>query len=90
MSTTHAPDRFTTLPDERTLADTVVALEEHGFSVELLDDLDAARARMEGAGLSPGPVRELSMQGGFSARFFFIKDPDGYSIEVLRRGGRFE
>ena len=43
MSTTHAPDRFTTLPDERTLADTVVALEEHGFSVEVVDDLDAAR-----------------------------------------------
>jgi LUD domain len=43
MSTTHARDRFTTLPDERTLADTVVALEEHGFSVEVVDDLDAAR-----------------------------------------------
>ena len=43
MSTTHALDRFTTLPDERTLADTVVALEEHGFSVEVVDDLDAAR-----------------------------------------------
>jgi len=43
MSTTHAPDRFTTLSDERTLADTVVALEEHGFSVEVVDDLDAAR-----------------------------------------------
>ena len=43
MSTTQAPDRFTTLPDERTLADTVVALEEHGFSVEVVDDLDDAR-----------------------------------------------
>ena len=43
MSTTYAPDRFTTLPDEQTLADTVVALEEHGFSVEVVDDLDAAR-----------------------------------------------
>ncbi len=43
MSTTHAPDHFTTLPDERTLADTVVALEEHGFSVEVVDDLSAAR-----------------------------------------------
>ena len=43
MSTTQAPDRFTTLPDEQTLADTVVALEEHGFSVEVVDDLDAAR-----------------------------------------------
>ena len=43
MSTTHAPDRFTALPDHQTLAATVVALEEHGFSVEVVDDLDAAR-----------------------------------------------
>ncbi|HEY2687349.1 MAG TPA: LUD domain-containing protein [Streptosporangiaceae bacterium] len=44
MSTTQAPDRFTTLPDEPTLAATVVALEEHGFSVEVVDSLEAARA----------------------------------------------
>ena len=43
MSRTYAPDRFTTLPDEQTLTDTVIALEEHGFSVEVADDLDAAR-----------------------------------------------
>ena len=43
MSTTHASDRFTALPDDQTLAATVVALEEHGFSVEVVDDLDAAR-----------------------------------------------
>ena len=44
MSTTATPDRFTSLPDEHALAETVVALEEHGFSVEVVDDLDAARA----------------------------------------------
>jgi acyl-CoA hydrolase len=43
MTTTTTPDRFTALPDEPTLAATVVALEEHGFSVEVVDDLDAAR-----------------------------------------------
>ena len=43
MSTTHASDRFTALPDDQTLAATVVALEEHGFSVEVVDDPDAAR-----------------------------------------------
>jgi acyl-CoA hydrolase len=43
MSTTAVPDRFTTLPDERELEATVVALEEHGFSVEVVSDLDAAR-----------------------------------------------
>ena len=43
MSTTETSGRFTTLPDNQTLAATVVALEEHGFSVEVVDDLDAAR-----------------------------------------------
>jgi acyl-CoA hydrolase len=43
MSTTQVPDRFTALPDDQTLAATVVALEEHGSSVEVVDDLDAAR-----------------------------------------------
>jgi hypothetical protein len=43
MSTTTTTDRFTALPDDQTLVATVVALEEHGFSVEVVDDLDAAR-----------------------------------------------
>ena len=43
MSTTQAADRFTALPDEQAIAATVVALEEHGFSVEVVDGLDAAR-----------------------------------------------
>jgi acyl-CoA hydrolase len=44
MSTAQASDRFTSLPDDQALATTVVALEEHGFSVEVVDDRDAARA----------------------------------------------
>ena len=44
MTTTQASDRFTALPDDATLTATVVALEEHGFSVEVVDDLDGARA----------------------------------------------
>jgi len=43
VTTTATPDRFTTLPDEPALQATVVALEEHGFSVEVVGDLDAAR-----------------------------------------------
>jgi hypothetical protein len=41
--TTTTTDRFSTLPDEETIAAAVTALEEHGFSVEVVDDLDAAR-----------------------------------------------
>jgi acyl-CoA hydrolase len=44
MSTVQASGRFTSLPDDQALAATVVALEEHGFSVEVVGDRDAARA----------------------------------------------
>jgi YkgG family uncharacterized protein len=44
MSTTDTTERFTALPDDEALEATVVALEEHGSSVEVVDDLDAARA----------------------------------------------
>jgi hypothetical protein len=37
MSTIATPDRFATPPDEQTLTSTVTALEEHGFSVEVVD-----------------------------------------------------
>jgi acyl-CoA hydrolase len=43
MTTVEQSERFTRLPDEETLAATVVALEEHGFSVDVVDDFDAAR-----------------------------------------------
>jgi hypothetical protein len=43
MTTAPAESRFTELADEEALAAAVVALEEHGFSVDLVDDLDAAR-----------------------------------------------
>ena len=43
MGTTAVPDRFSALPRENDLQATVLALEEHGFSVEVAGDLDAAR-----------------------------------------------
>jgi hypothetical protein len=43
LSTTPASESFTTLPDQETLECTIVALEEHGFSVEVVDDPETAR-----------------------------------------------
>jgi acyl-CoA hydrolase len=43
MSTRDASERFTALPDDQTLSATVVALEEYGSSVDVVDDFDAAR-----------------------------------------------
>jgi hypothetical protein len=43
MTTAEISDPFTTLADEQSLAETTLALEEHGFSVEAVDDLERAR-----------------------------------------------
>jgi acyl-CoA hydrolase len=43
VSITDASERFTALPDAQELAATVVALEEHGFSVEVVDGPEDAR-----------------------------------------------
>lgn len=43
MTTTAATQEFTALPDDQTLASTAAALEEHGFGVEVVSDLDDAR-----------------------------------------------
>ena len=43
MTAIDASDQFTALPDSETIAATVVALEEHGFSLDVVDALDAAR-----------------------------------------------
>jgi lactoylglutathione lyase len=32
----------------------------------------------------------MSHDGKPFGKFFFIDDPDGYKIEVLQRGGRFQ
>ena len=61
----------------------------YGHLAVVVDDLDAARTKMSVAGATPGPIRELEREGALLGRFFFVKDPDGYSIEVLQRHGRF-
>ena len=58
------------------------------FSVE---DVDALHARLTAEGFNPRKLVDFAPDGGERiARFFFIADPDGYQIEVLQRGGRFQ
>ncbi len=61
----------------------------YGHLAIAVDDLDAEHGKMERAGATPGKISEMKHDGALLARFFFVKDPDGYSIEVLQRGGRF-
>lgn len=70
--------RFTTLPDERTLAATVLALEEHGFSVEVVDDFESARLSVlkripHGSAVMTNTSVTLQETGIEAA----VNDPDG-------------
>jgi lactoylglutathione lyase len=61
----------------------------YGHLAVAVDDLAAEHARVTEAGLSPTPQRALANGEATLAHFFFLKDPDGYQIEVLQREGRF-
>ncbi|MGH2872313.1 MAG: LUD domain-containing protein [Solirubrobacteraceae bacterium] len=69
MSTAiQSSERFTALPDEQTVAETVAALEGRGFSVDLVDDRDAARERAlaripEGSAVMTNPSVTLQSIG---------------------------
>ena len=45
---------------------------------------------MLAAGLAPKDIKQMTHEGKPFGKFFFIEDPDGYKIEVLQRGGRFQ
>jgi lactoylglutathione lyase len=47
-----------------------------------VDDLESSHQRHEEQGYAPKPLKGLPGQG---ARFYFLADPDGYLIEVVRR-----
>lgn len=52
-------------------------------------DLDAEHKRLADGGFSPTPIKEFFRDGALMARFCFVRDPDGYKIEILQRGGRY-
>ncbi len=46
-----------------------------------VDDLEASHQRHSEMGLAPTPLKGLE-QG--KARFYFLRDPDGYLVEIVR------
>jgi lactoylglutathione lyase len=62
----------------------------YGHIAFVVDDLAAEHARMKSAGLAPKDIKNMTHDGKPFGTFFFIEDPDGYKIEVLQRGGRFQ
>jgi len=62
----------------------------YGHLAVIVDKLDDEHKRIDAAGLNPGAIKKFDHAGKLLARFFFIQDPDGYKIEVIERGGRFQ
>lgn len=62
----------------------------YGHLAVSVSDLEAEHARFEAEGLNPRKLVEFAPGGEVVARFFFVADPDGYQIEVLERGGRYQ
>jgi lactoylglutathione lyase len=62
----------------------------YGHIAVVVEDLDSEHARFEAEGLNPRKVVEFAPDGEVIAKFFFVQDPDGYEIEVLQRGGRYQ
>ena len=62
----------------------------YGHLAVSVDDLDSEHQRIKALNLKPRDIVEFERDGVLIAKFFFIKDPDGYEIEVLQRHGRFK
>jgi len=45
------------------------------------DDLEGSHHQHQELGLAPGPLKGLGKDG--KAHFYFLRDPDGYLIEVI-------
>ena len=61
----------------------------YGHLAVSVEDVDATHARLTELGYAPRKLVDFAPAGEVIARFFFIKDPDGYEIEVLQRAGRY-
>lgn len=62
----------------------------YGHVAVCVDNLDAEHERIKSLGFEPRDIVAFSPGGDLLARFFFIKDPDGYEIEVIQRHGAYQ
>ncbi|MBC8716182.1 VOC family protein [Ochrobactrum sp. Marseille-Q0166] len=62
----------------------------YGHVAFVVDDLDAEYARFTQLGFKVGKLVDFKNGDVQVARFFFVEDPDGYKIEVIQHGGRYQ
>lgn len=57
--------------------------EAYGHLAVSVDDLEASRQEHEEKGYQPTPLKGLGEDG--KPRYYFISDPDGYKVEIVRK-----
>ncbi|CAD7054902.1 lactoylglutathione lyase [Pseudorhizobium halotolerans] len=62
----------------------------YGHLAVTVEDVEAEYRRFSELGFTVGKLVDMPRDRKPFARFFFATDPDGYKIEVLQRGGRFQ
>ena len=58
----------------------------YGHIAVTVDDLDATLERLAGQGIEPEKPPYSVREGG--SRLCFVRDPDGYRIELIERSGK--
>ena len=61
----------------------------YGHLAVSVQDVVAEHQRLSDLGYAARKLVDFAPAGEVIAKFFFIKDPDGYEIEVLQRAGRY-
>jgi lactoylglutathione lyase len=62
----------------------------YGHFALCVDDLKREHLKLTNLGYKPRDIVEFNREGSLLAKFFFVTDPDGYSIEVLQKHGRYQ
>ncbi|MEJ2059916.1 MAG: VOC family protein [Gammaproteobacteria bacterium] len=62
----------------------------YGHIAVTVDDLETEHARFKTAGYEPRDIMSLSSEDKEAAKFFFMKDPDGYEIEFIQKHGHYQ
>ena len=62
----------------------------YGHLAVVVANLQAEYERFTAEGFTVGKLVDFKNGNQPVARFFFATDPDGYKIEVIQRGGRFQ
>ena len=61
----------------------------YGHMAFVVDDLKAVHLQLTLAGRAPKDIKVMAHNGKPYGEFFFIDDPDGYKVEIIKKGGRF-